>query len=126
MNYQSITPNIGVKNVNETVNFYTGKLGFQLLMSNPEEGEFLWAMVGNGNVFMMFQENANLKAEYPDLGNTGQGCITFYVKIKGMKELYEQVKGSDLIVKELGTTFYGSEEFAIRDNNGYILTVAEA
>ncbi len=126
MQYQSITPNIGVRNVNETVQFYTQKLGFELLMSNPEEGDLIWGMVGNGHVFLMFQEDQNLKEEYPDLKNAGQGAITFYIKIKGMKELWEQVKGSEMVVKEMGTTFYGAEEFAIRDNNGYIMTIAES
>ena len=126
MDYQSITPNIGVKNVNETVDFYTEILGFQLLMSVPDEGEFVWAMVAAGHLFMMFQEEANLKEEYSELANTGKGCLTFYVKIKGMKELYEKVKDTDMLVKKLGKTPYGVEEFAIRDNNGYILTIAEA
>ncbi|KAA6335992.1 hypothetical protein EZS27_015829, partial [termite gut metagenome] len=40
MEYQSLSPNIGVKSVNETVKFYTEVLGFQLLMSVPETGEF--------------------------------------------------------------------------------------
>lgn len=126
MQYQSITANIGVKNVNETVQFYTEKLGFDLIMSNPEEGDLIWAMVSNGHVFLMFQDNNSLKEEYPELQTTGQGCITFYVKIKGMTELFEQLKGSDMIVKPLATTPYGVDEFAIRDNNGYILTIAEA
>lgn len=126
MQYQSITANIGVKNVNDTVKFYTEKLGFDLIMSNPEEGDLIWAMVSNGHVFLMFQDFNSLKEEYPELHNTGQGCITFYVKIKGMAALFEQLKGSDMIVKPLGTTPYGVDEFAIRDNNGYILTIAEA
>ncbi|MDI1233631.1 MAG: VOC family protein [bacterium] len=126
MQYQSITANIGVKNVNETVQFYTEKLGFDLVMSNPEEGEYIWAMVSNGHVILMFQDDVNLKEEYPELSSAGKGNITFYVKIKGMVELFEQLRDSNLIVKPLAPTPYGVAEFAIRDNNGYILTIAEA
>lgn len=126
MIYKSITANIGVKSVNETVQFYTEKLGFEKLMSMPEEGNLVWAMVGNGHVFLMFQEEGNLKNEYKELAITGKGCITFYVKIKDMKELYEQVKDTEMLVKKLETTPYGIDEFALRDNNGYILTITEA
>jgi len=126
MHFHSITANIGVNNVNETVQFYTERLGFDLVMSNPESGELIWAMVSNGHVFLMFQDNASLKEEYPELQATGRGCITFYVKIKDMAQLYDQLKNDAMIVKPLAATPYGVEEFAIRDNNGYILTIAEA
>lgn len=125
MNYQTITLNLGVKNVNETADFYCNRLGFQLLMTVPEEGSLDWAMVGTEKVIIMFQEERNLKEEYKELEGTGRGCFTLYIKMKGMKEMYETVKGSDIIVKELGRTFYGVEEFAVRDNNGTILTFAE-
>ena len=126
MHFHSITANIGVNNVNETVQFYTEKLGFDLVMSNPESGDLIWAMVSNGHVFLMFQDNDSLKEEYPELQATGQGCITFYVKIKDMAQLYDQLKNDAMIVKPLAATPYGVEELAIRDNNGYILTIAEA
>lgn len=125
MNCTSLTPNIGVKNVNDTVKFYTEKLGFQLIMSNPQEGTLLWAMLSNGPVSLMFQENASLIEEYPELKNSGKGLLTFYVKVQGLTALYDKLKGTDMIVKELARTFYGANEFAIRDNNGYVLTLTE-
>ena len=44
----------------------------------------------------------------------------------GMPSTDEQLKNDAMIVKPLAATPYGVEEFAIRDNNGYILTIAEA
>jgi uncharacterized glyoxalase superfamily protein PhnB len=125
MKCTSLSPNIGVRNVNETVKFYTEQLGFQLIMSNPAEGELLWAMVGAGDVTMMFQEQNSLIEEYPELKNRGDGLLTFYVKVTGLIPLYKKLEGTDMIVKPLGKTFYGANEFAIRDNNGYVLTITE-
>jgi uncharacterized glyoxalase superfamily protein PhnB len=125
-NYQSLSPNIGVINVNESVKFYTETLGFQLAMSVPEEGNFVWAMVNSGSVNIMFQENSSLVEEYPQLANRDtNGCISFYIKVKGMKELYEKLQGTGYIAKEMHKTFYGSDEFAIKDINGHILTISE-
>ncbi len=127
MQYQSLSPNIGVKNVGETVEFYTETLGFNLIMSVPSaKGGLDWAMVSDGGATFMFQEIENLLEEYPQLaGRPVLGTMTFYVKMKGMQNLYEKLKGTKYIAKEMNKTFYGAEEFAIFDNNGHILTITE-
>lgn len=126
MSYQSLTPNMGVKSVNETVKFYTEVLGFKLIVSVPESGEFVFAIIGAGNVTLMFQELGSLKEEYPELNDVpNRGVFTFYVKMKNKNDLYEKVKNTNHLVKAMNVTPYGAEEFAIRDNNGFILTIAE-
>lgn len=127
MEYQSLSPNIGVKNVEETVRFYTETLGFNLIMSVPSpNGGLQWAMVANGGATVMFQETGNLTEEYPQLGNRQVlGAITFYVKMKGMRDLHGKLQGTGHIAKEMHKTFYGTDEFAIIDNNGHILTITE-
>lgn len=83
MEYQTLSPNIGVKSVDETVQFYTETLGFNLIMSVPAPtGSLQWAMVANGEATLMFQEMGNLAD-------------------------------------------YGTDEFAIFDNNKHILTITE-
>lgn len=124
--YQSLSPNIGVKDIHETIKFYTEVLGFKLVLSVPEVAPFVWAMVASGNTTIMFQEINNLLQEYPELeGRSPIATLTFYVKIKGMKELYEKVKNTEYLAKELHKTPYGADEFALYDNNGYILTITE-
>ena len=126
MEYQSLSPNIGVRNVSETVKFYTETLGFNLIMSVPETGNMIWAMVSSGKVTFMFQEIESLHEEYPQLPEkTASAPLTFYIVIKGMRELYQKVKETGCLAKEMYKTPYGANEFAIFDNNGYILTITE-
>ncbi|WP_255495270.1 VOC family protein [Dysgonomonas sp. 521] len=127
MEYQTLSPNIGVKSVDETVQFYTQTLGFKLIMSVPAPtGGLQWAMVANGGATFMFQEMGNLSEEYPQLaGRPKLGAMTFYVKMKDMQTLYEKLQGTEHIAKEMHKTFYGADEFAIFDNNGHILTITE-
>jgi len=40
-----------------------------------------------------------------------------------MKTLYEKIKSTEYLVKELHKTPYGADEFALCDNNGFILTI---
>jgi len=127
MEYQTLSPNIGVKSVDETVKFYTETLGFNIIMSVPSpNGNLQWAMLSNGGATIMFQEIGNLVEEYPQISERPLcGAITFYIKMKGMQSLYEKLQGTKYIAKEMHKTFYGADEFAIFDNAGNILTVTE-
>ena len=59
--YETITTNIMVKNVKETIQFYEVKLGFQKVLSVPEEGEVLnFAILVKDKISIMLQEQTNL------------------------------------------------------------------
>lgn len=122
---KQLTPNLMVDDVNETVRFYQEILGFKLVMSVPQEGVFNWAMVQHGEVSLMFQEKENIIAEYPVLKDTPiGGGLTFYIKVEDVTGLYNKLKTQVNVVLDLQKTFYGAEEFAIQDINGFVLTFA--
>jgi Lactoylglutathione lyase and related lyases len=127
MEYLSCSVNIGVKSVNDSVKFYQEVLGFNLVMSMPpESGNFVWAMVQGGGVVMMFQQEESLKEEYPFLADKPlNACLNFYIKMKGMAELYEKIKDTKYLAQERHVTPYGADEFAMYDNNGYVITITE-
>jgi len=126
MNLESLTPNLMVKDVNATVTYYTKTLGFTLIDSNPESGELEWAYVMFNKVGLMFQEESSLKEEYPELKNAGgESALTLYIRVQDINELYNTLHNKVEVVKPMNTTFYGTEEFAIRDLNGFILTFSE-
>ncbi len=124
--YESITANIMVKNVKETVKFYEEKLGFQKVLSVPEEGEKLnFAIVNKDKISIMFQEQENLIEEYSSLkADEIIPTFTLFITVKNVSLLYEELKNKVQIAKELHQTFYGKDEFAIFDNNGNILTIS--
>ena len=124
--YQSITTNIMVKNVKETIKFYEEKLGFQKVLSIPEEGEILnFAIIAKDNITIMFQEQNNLTEEYPTLKVENiKPTFTLFITVEDVQKLYEDLKDKVEIAKELHKTFYGKDEFAIFDNNKNILTIS--
>ncbi len=124
--YETITTNIMVKNVKETIKFYEEKLGFQKILSVPEEGEILnFAILSKDKISIMLQEQKNLIEEYPTL-NTQQIVPTFtlFITVDNVQKMYDDLKNKAKIAKELHKTFYGKDEFAIFDNNGNILTIS--
>lgn len=125
--FKAMTLNIMVKNVAETLKFYEDKLGFEKVLSVPEEAEKLdFVIMKKDEVTLMLQEQENLRAEYETVA---QGEIvptfTMFINVDDVKQLYEELKGKVELAKDLHKTFYGQDEFAIFDNNGNILTLAQ-
>ena len=122
---ESLSPNIFVSDMSETIAFYK-TLGFQLIMSVPEEGdEFVWAMMINGSITFMFQTFASLGEELPEISRQNGGSLLFYIKLTGLLAFFDEVKEKVTVLKGLEKTFYGTTEFSILDNNDYVLTFAE-
>lgn len=128
MIYKDLSPNLMVKDVRQTIDFYTNMLGFKLLATVPEtqEGKLDFAIVQADNFMIMLQEEKSLKEELPQLaGYDKGGALTFYIHVSDIQELYDKLKGKVTIVKDMHDTFYGSRDFAIEDCNGFILAFSQ-
>jgi uncharacterized glyoxalase superfamily protein PhnB len=122
---ESLSPNIFVTDMNATIAFYK-MLGFDLAMSVPEEGpELVWAMMVKGNVSFMFQTFDSLANELPEISRTDGASLLLYIKLKGIRAFFEDIKDKVTVLKGLEKTFYGATEFSILDINNYVLTFAE-
>ena len=120
---ESISPNIFVKNIDETIKFYE-QLEFKLSMKVPDEGSLVWAMMTKGNVSFMFQTFESLGNELPEISRQDGGSLLLYIKIKEIRQYHDRIKDKVNILKGLEKTFYGETEFSIQDINGYVLTFA--
>jgi uncharacterized glyoxalase superfamily protein PhnB len=122
---ESLSPNIFVENMNETIDFYKS-IGFQLIMSVPETGsDLVWAMMTNEKVTFMFQTFESLGVELPNISRKNGGSLLLYINTKNIRAFFEQIKDRVTVLKGLEKTFYGATEFSILDNNSYVLTFAE-
>lgn len=121
---ESVTANFFVNDINKTIDFYK-QLGFNVVMTVPEEGDITWAMLTCGNVTFMFQTFQSLGNELPSISRQGGGSLLFYIKTTEIRNFFEKIKDNVKVVKGLEKTFYGATEFSIEDNNGYLLTFAE-
>ncbi|MCL5279475.1 MAG: hypothetical protein M1376_06175 [Planctomycetes bacterium] len=73
----------------------------------------------------MLQSQKSLSGGLPEFRKRPVGgAVTLYIQVASARELYEQVKDRVTILKDLHTTFYGAEEFYVRDGHGYVLMFA--
>ncbi|SET08392.1 Uncharacterized conserved protein PhnB, glyoxalase superfamily [Methanococcoides vulcani] len=138
MELNKLTPNLMVDDVNKTVGFYKDVLGFEfvmavpkdsqeVLMEMPKDKQLIYALMKSGDVQLMFQAKDSLSEDIPVFKDRGIGAsLTLYIEVDNVKELSEALEEKVEIVKELHTTFYGMQEFYIKDCNGYVLGFAES
>jgi uncharacterized glyoxalase superfamily protein PhnB len=113
MRYKYLTPMLWTSDLKATVAFYQLQLSFEISELNEEWG---WChMRKDGVDFMFAVPNEHTPYEKPVF--TG----TFYIYTDDIDELWEKVKDTPHIYYPIENFEYGMREFAIKDNNGYIL-----
>ena len=111
MKLQSVHPMLAATDIDETIRFYRDLLGFECV--NRRDG---WAALQKDNVEMMISlPNVHEPFERPIL--TG----SIYFNTTDVNALWGQIKDRANVVYPVENFDYGMREFAIRDNNGYIL-----
>lgn len=124
--YKSMSPNLFVKDMNASQEFYTKTLGFQVIDQEPKDADPVWLMITYNEITFMLQTLESLDDEIPALKNkqTG-GTLIFYITLTHIKDYFDKVSKNSKVVSDLKTTFYGATEFTIEDPDGYLLTFAE-
>jgi uncharacterized glyoxalase superfamily protein PhnB len=112
-----LVPTLETWNMPATVQFYTEMLGFTMDGKAENETGIYWAMFHRDNVWIMFREpNSYLGYKGPEF--SGQ----LYLYSNNVDEIWLHVKDHCTIVYPIESFNHGMREFAIRDNNGYILS----
>lgn len=96
-----------------TVDFYTGVLGFDADEVNEEWG---WATLSTDQVSIMLAK-PNEHASYDKIGFTG----SFYFTTDDVDALWAKLKDKAPVCYGIEDFYYGMREFAVYDNNGYLL-----
>ena len=113
MKIEALTPMLRTRDLAGSVAFYTKLLGFACEARNDEWG---WASVERDSVKIMLAiPNAHEPFDQPAF--TG----SLYLRCDDVDALWQQVKDQAKVCYPLEDFEYGMREFAIYDNNGYLL-----
>ncbi len=127
MKFQKLTPNLVVNDVASAMEFYRSVLGFQAVITVPDNPPYVFASVTNGSVEIFFNDKKAVAEDYPALvASRIGGTLTLFVEVDGIEEVLAAVqKAGAKITMPLKTQFYGMREFAFEDPEGWVLTIAE-
>lgn len=112
MTFTALRPILWTENIDETIGFYTQILGFTLMGRNDE---WQWASLKKDEVLIMLSQNDYEKPN--GIGFTG----SLYFNVDNVDELWEDLKTKAKVCYEIETFEWEMREFAVYDNNGYLL-----
>ena len=127
MTVNSLTPDLMVEDLAETVAWYERVLDAEVVATLPEEGDAWWAQVEIGDASLMFQERDSLTGKLPALeGESIGGSVALYIDVDDAETLQDDLGAAGVdIMEELHETDFGWKQFAVTDCNGYVLWFGE-
>ncbi|MEO7765897.1 MAG: VOC family protein [Ferruginibacter sp.] len=113
MKLKTLRPMLWTEQFTGTIEFYTTTLGF---VCDERNDEWEWASLHKDDVaIMVARPNAQTIFEKPVF--TG----SFYINTEDVDVLWDHLKGKVNVAYHIETFEWGMREFAIYDNNGYLL-----
>ena len=126
MQIKKLTPNLIVRDVVASLNFYREILGLEAAMSVPEQPPYVFAGVSNGIVEVFFNDQKVVASEYPQLAAKISASLTLYMEVDSLQDVLARVRNAGAkITMPVTEQFYGMREFAFEDPDGYTITIAE-
>ena len=113
MKITDLRPMLWTEDLDGTIEFYTDMLGFTCDEVNDDWG---WASLSLDDVSLMLAR-PNAHTPYDKIGFTG----TFYFTTDDVEALWAKLKDKAEVCYGIENFEYGMREFAIYDNNGYML-----
>jgi catechol 2,3-dioxygenase-like lactoylglutathione lyase family enzyme len=117
--FLNIVPVLKVSDMQKSIAFYTGVLGFTVCWQAAHDG-------GGENCMLAAGATSLLLSTGSHLGDEPQFTGTLYFHMSGVQDFFEIVRDKAEVVWPLETMDYGQLEFGIRDGDGYVLAFAEA
>ena len=118
--FRNTTPMLKTKSIQDTVDFYTQVLGFELETIWPEDEPTL-CVLDRGSVHLMFSTDADWDA--PGSPPTMTGQLVF--DVSDASGLHDEIQHQAQVLWGPEVYSYGRREFSILDPNGYRLVFSE-
>ena len=113
MKFNQLVPMLYTEQLEETIAFYTTQLGLICLEKNED---WQWASLSKDDVdIMLAKPNAHMPFSTPTF--TG----SFYIKVNDVEALWKSLKDKVEICYPIETFDWNMREFAIYDNNKYVI-----
>ena len=124
--FQSVTPNLLVRDVRKSTEFYRDVLGFSMGQTVPDKEPFVFVWMKRDDVSVFLNDVNAAAHDYPQAASLpAGGTATLFFIVSDVDGYHAQVAPRAKVVMPLKTQFYGMREFAVTDPDGHIITFAE-
>ena len=124
--FAAITPNLLVRDVKKSTEFYRDVLGFTMGQTVPDKEPFVFVWMKRDEVSVFLNDITAAAHDYPEAATLPPGgTATMFFIISDVDGYHALVAPKTKVIMPLKTQFYGMREFAVTDPDGHILTFAE-
>jgi uncharacterized glyoxalase superfamily protein PhnB len=122
---QRITTVLAVEDVQPSIDFWQGRLGFEVTVTVPHEGTLGFAILVKDGTELMLQSVSSILA---DLGSAtaevnGRSAALF-MEISDLEAVEKALDGYPVEMPRR-TTFYGMHEIGVREPGGHFVVFAQ-
>lgn len=128
-----LTPNLLVTDIQASLAFWHGQLGFEIQATVPEDpsgaqdGPVGFAMLKRGGVEIMLQNLESVRNDAPQVlgeGEVSMAGINLFLEVEGPLDPWIPKLATCEVLVERRTTFYGADEIGVRTPDGATLILA--
>lgn len=113
MKLTALRPMLWTEDLDKTIEFFVDVIGFACIEKNEDWG---WASLSLDDVWIMLAK-PNEHTPYEKIGFTG----SFYFTTTNVDAMWAKVRDKARVCYGIEEFDWGMREFAIYDNNGYLL-----
>lgn len=129
MTVNSLTPDLMVEDIAETVDWYERIFDAEVVATLPsdDDADHWWVQIQIDDASLMLQERESLTEKISELeGAQLGGSVAFYIDVDDAAALRDDLEAAGVeITQELHETEFGWRQFAVSDCNGYVLWFGE-
>ena len=118
---------LNVSDIKLSLSFYKEAFDFDIVSDTTGIDKWKWATIRSGDTFLMLSETPtgpHFKHEDVHPERTDWPCI-YYFYPDDIDALYQHLLDSGYTPTDLHETFYGMNEFSIRDPDGHLLSFGQ-
>jgi hypothetical protein len=118
-----ITPMIYVQEIEPSLPFWVGRLGFEKIAEVPEGNKLGFVMLKKGDAELMIQSRSSMGNDLPVVTEYARPAFCLYVVVSDFEDLKKRLAGADTLIPER-TTFYHMREILVREPGGNLVLFA--
>jgi uncharacterized glyoxalase superfamily protein PhnB len=120
MSIESLVPLINVEDVQRSIDFYTGALGFTRQSDFADAGRLVWARLACGPVSLMLNGRPSTEAAHRR-ARPGHHDVVLYMAVPDVEPLHASLVAAGHDPSPIENEAYGLRQFGLRDPDGYEL-----
>jgi uncharacterized glyoxalase superfamily protein PhnB len=120
---KKLTPNLIVDSIEECLEFWVNRLGFEKITEVPDGDRLGFVILQLGKLELMLQSQASLQKDVAPLAEASYRTV-LYCEVPALAPLRKAFESYPRVIPER-TTFYGTREIVVRDPAGNVVVFSE-